>query len=163
MQNFKPAHLSPLLVSLCLWLILPASLGAQSQSTTGIVRGVVSDPTGGTIEGAVVELRETSTNFVRSVTTQANGIFAASLLPLGTYEVTTRAVGFQESRQTGLRLRVGQTFNLQITLGGAVALEAIVVEAAELVIDASRSESATRLPEEAALGLPKLWEIKDRV
>lgn len=135
-------------------LAAPSILLAQSQSTTGIIRGSVTDPVGDPIAGAAVEFTETSTNFARSVRTQDNGVFAASLLPLGNYDIRVRAIGYQESHQTGLRLRVGQTLNLDFTLGTAVALEAIVVEAAELVIDVSRSESATRLPEEATRGLP---------
>ena len=135
-------------------LAAPSIVLAQSQSTTGIVRGSVTNPVGDPIAGAAVEFTETNTNFVRSVRTQDNGVFAASLLPLGNYDVQVRAIGYQESHQTGLTLRVGQTLNLDFTLGTAVALEAIVVEVADLVVDVSRSESATRLPEEATRGLP---------
>ncbi len=135
-------------------LALPATLAGQAQSTTGIIRGSVVSSDGSPVASARIILKETRTNFERTLSTNADGVFAASLLPLGEYDVTARAVGFQETRQTGIRLRVGQTQNLTLTLGSAVALQAIVVAAEEPVVDGSRSESSTRLPEEAVDGLP---------
>lgn len=132
----------------------PGALAAQSQATTGIIRGVVVDPDGAPISGATVVLTELQTNFTRSVTTGSDGAFAAPLLPIGTYDVTARAVGLQEATRRGLALRVGQSIDVTLRLGAAVALEALVVEAIEPVVDPSRSESATRLPEAATEGLP---------
>ena len=64
-------------------LLLPASrLSAQAQATTGIIRGLIVDPNGAPVGGALVVLRETQTNFQRTVTADAGGNFAASLLPL---------------------------------------------------------------------------------
>ncbi len=133
-------------------LALPVALAAQSQ-TTGIIRGVVSDPTGAPVAGATVTLREAQTGFQRQVTTNDRGVFVASLLPLGSYEVTARAVGFNETRRTGVPLRVGETVDLGLRLA-AVELQAVVVEATQPVVDASKVETSTRLPNEAVGGLP---------
>ena len=135
-------------------LALPTTVGAQSQSTTGIIRGTVIGPDGAGIAGAAIRLRETLTNFERTVTSSGIGAFSATLLPLGIYDITVRAVGFTEVRQTGIRVRVGETVVLELQLGGAVALEAITVEARTPVVDVTRTEASTRLPEEAVSGLP---------
>ena len=136
------------------FLLLPTSvLMAQSQATTGIIRGVVVDPNGAAVAAAQVALRETRTNFQRTVTTDARGNFAASLLPLGTYDVTARAVGLNPATQRGLMLRVGATVDLRLTLA-AITLQAIIVEAAQPVVDATKVESSTRLPNQAVEGLP---------
>jgi len=133
-------------------LALPIALAAQSQ-TTGIIRGVVSDPTGAPVAGATVTLREAQTGFQRQVTTNDRGVFVASLLPLGSYDVTARAVGYNEIRRTGVPLRVGETVDLSLRLA-AVELQAVVVEATQPVVDASKIETSTRLPTEAVGGLP---------
>jgi hypothetical protein len=133
-------------------LALPIALAAQSQ-TTGIIRGVVSDPTGAPVAGATVTLREAQTGFQRQVTTNDRGVFVASLLPLGSYVVTARAVGYNEIRRTGVPLRVGETVDLSLRLA-AVELQAVVVEATQPVVDASKIETSTRLPTEAVGGLP---------
>ena len=134
-------------------LALPIAAAAQSQATTGIIRGVVSDPSGAPVAGAAVTLRETQTGFQRQVTTNDRGVFVASLLPLGTYDVTGRAVGYNEIKRTGVPLRVGETVDLPLRLA-AVELQAVVVEATQPVVDASKVETSTRLPNEAVGGLP---------
>jgi hypothetical protein len=132
---------------------LPLVLVAQSQATTGVIRGVVSDPSGGPVAGATVILRETQTGFQRQITTNDRGVFVASLMPLGTYEVTARAVGHSEAKRTGVQLRVGETVDLALGVG-AVELQAVTVEAAQPVVDATKVETSTRLPNEAVAGLP---------
>lgn len=156
MTRQHPLHHRLLDLSLCLALLVlspPVALSAQSQATTGIIRGVVSDPAGSAVAGATVALRETRTGFGRTLTTNEKGVFVASLLPLGTYDVSARAVGYAESRRTGVQLRVGETVALALGLG-AVELPAITVEATQPVVDVTRTEAATRLPDEAVGGLP---------
>lgn len=134
-------------------LLLPAVLAVQSQATTGVIRGVVSDPSGGPVANATVVLRETQTGFQRQITTNARGQFIVSLLPLGTYDVTARSVGYNETRRTGIPLRVGETVDLNLALA-AVELAAVTVEARQQVVDATKIENATRVPTEAVSGLP---------
>src|SRR5207249_8575250 len=129
------------------------SLNAQSQATTGIIRGVVLDPNGAPAVGATVQLRETQTGFQRSLRTNERGVFVGPLLPLGTYAVSARGVGFAETRKTGIPLRLGETVDLQLKLG-AVEVQGVTVTATEPVVDATRIENATRLPAPAMTGLP---------
>ncbi len=134
-------------------LSLPALLAAQSQATTGVIRGVVSDPSGSPVAGAYVSVRDLQTNFKRSLLTNAKGVFVASLLPLGTYEVTARAVGFSQATRTGVPVRLGETVDLSLALA-AVELAPVVVEAQQTVVDVSKVETSTRLPNQAVSGLP---------
>jgi len=134
-------------------LALPIAAAAQSQATTGVIRGVVSDPAGAPVVGATVTLRQTQTGFQRQVTTNDRGVFVASLLPLGTYDVTGRSVGYNEAKRTGVQVRVGETVDLPLRLA-AVELQAVTVEATQAVVDASKVETSTRLPTEAVAGLP---------
>ena len=134
-------------------LAFPVVLAAQSQATTGVIRGTVTDPQGAAVANATVTLRETQTGFQRQLVSNERGIFIGSLLPLGTYDVTARAVGFSETRRTGIRLGVGETVNLTLPLA-AVQLQAVVVEATQAVVEATRIESSTRLPDAAVERLP---------
>src|SRR5262245_2991862 len=118
-------------------LVSPIVLAAQSQATTGIIRGTVTDPSGAAVANSNVTLRETQTGFERQTVTNERGIFVASLLPLGIYDVAGRAVGFSETRQTGVRLGVGETVVLTLQLA-AVQLQAVVVEATQPVVDATK-------------------------
>src|SRR6266566_1579061 len=142
------ARLSSLVVGAALVLACwPTSLAAQAQATTGVIRGTVSDPSGNVVVGALVTLTDIQTRFQRTVTTNEKGVFVAPLLPLGTYEVRARAVGLGERRQTGIVLRVGETVDL------ALELAAVTVTATP-VVDVSKVESSTRLPNQVVAGLP---------
>src|SRR5438067_1274870 len=136
-------------LSLACW---PTYLAAQAQATTGVIRGTVSDPSGNVVVGAQVTVTETQTRFQRTVTTNEKGVFVAPLLPLGTYELRARAVGLGERRQTGIVLRVGETVDLALKLE-PVELAAVTVTATP-VVDVSKVESSTRLPNQAVGGLP---------
>ncbi|MBA3345351.1 MAG: TonB-dependent receptor, partial [Gemmatimonadales bacterium] len=135
--------------------LVPAGLHAQAQATTGVIRGVVSDSAGQPLPGATVSLRNREINAERVLTTNDRGVFVATLLRVGSYDVAARALGFREGRRSEVGLRLGETVDLQFTLAPqAVQLEEITVSSAEPAVDASASESATRLGVEALEGLP---------
>ena len=142
-----------LLGPVVLALAFPVLLTAQSQATTGVIRGTVTDPSGTPVAGATVVLRESQTGFQRQVSTSERGIFIAPLMPLGTYDVSARAVGFGEARRSSVRLGVGETVNLNLPLA-AVQLQAVVIEATQPVVDATKVENSTRLPDAAVSRLP---------
>src|SRR5687767_4649245 len=134
--------------------ILPGRLHAQAQATTGVVRGTVTDSTGQPISGATVTLRHAATNAERSLTTNDRGVYAATLLRVGNYDVTGRAVGYRESRRNGVVVGLGETVTLDFALAPQVVqLQELTVEA-EPTLDVSESASSTRLGVEAVEGLP---------
>ena len=140
------------LLSVLLSVILLDGAWAQSQSTTGVIRGSVWDQFGNPIANATVALVETRTNYERTLTSSDLGLFTATLLPLGSYDVTVQATGQAEVRQTGVQVRVGETVELIVKM--LPQMEEMIVEAALSTVDITQSEPATRLPEEAVQDLP---------
>ena len=130
-----------------------SSLYAQSQATAGIIRGTVTGSSGEAVAGALVTLRNTRTNIVRSVTTNTEGIFVAALMAVGNYDVSARAIGATEARRAGVALRLGETVDLALQLG-AIQLEAITVSGEAPLVDPSRAESATRFADDIVAALP---------
>jgi hypothetical protein len=156
-----PSRVGPrrLAASLCPFIFVlflaPSSLRGQSQATTGVIRGVVTDSAGGPITAATVTLRNLETNFTRTLASSDRGIFVGTLLPLGSYEVTARALGYSVSTQHGISLRVGQTVEVPITLARlAVGLSEVRVSAQKPLLDVSRVEAATPLSDEVVAALP---------
>src|ERR1700748_3216697 len=81
-------------VSSC--VLLFAALPAFSQtSTTGAIRGTVSDPQGGLIPNASVTVTSEGTAAVRTVTTDKDGQYTVDLLPPGSYKTSFTAAGFK--------------------------------------------------------------------
>ena len=139
-------------LSALLWIVLLDGAWAQSQATTGVIRGSVWDQFGNPIANATVALVETRTNYERTLTSSDLGLFTATLLPLGSYDVTVQAAGQAEVRQTGVQVRVGETVELIVKM--LPQMEEMVVEAVLSTVDITQSEPATRLPEEAVQDLP---------
>ena len=140
--------------ALVLALTLPAAAFAQSQATTGVIEGTVSDESGAPVAGASVALRNTATNFERVVQTDMDGRFRGLLLPLGPYKVTVTLSGFGTHVREGLELQVGQAINLPVTLKVSAVQEQIVVTADAPVIETTRAEGSDRIDQKAIEGLP---------
>ena len=138
------------------WLLAAPSLAlAQAQATTGVIRGTVRDSTGHPLADAHVSLRHLATNAERTLTTNASGVYIATLLRVGTYDVEARAVGFQESRRDSAQVRLGETVEINFALAPQVVqLQELTVAAPQRGVDPTQSESATRLGVEAVQGLP---------
>ncbi len=135
-------------------VLFPILVFAQSQATTGVIEGTVTDATGGVLPGVTVTLRNVSTNYEQVQVTDGAGRFRGVLLPLGPYEVKAGLEGFAPQLLKGIDLGVGQTRVVEIKLGQAAASEEIVVTAEAPLIETARTEGATRISEEAVSELP---------
>jgi hypothetical protein len=140
--------------TLALVLALPAAVRAQSQATTGVIEGTVRDESGAAIPAATVTLRNTATNFERTVMSDADGRFRGLLLPLGPYRVAVSLTGFATHVREGLELQVGQTINLPVVLKVSALQEEVVVTGEAPVIETTRAEGSDRIDERAIEGLP---------
>src|SRR3984893_13668944 len=145
--------LRALQLGLCLAVASPILL-AQSQATTGVIQGTVTDPNGGALPGVAVALRNVATNFEQDVTTDREGRFRGVLLPLGPYRLTVSAQGFRTLVREGLQLEVGQTINLALRLELATVSQEIRVTAEAPIVEKTRTEGATRIDEKAVQNLP---------
>jgi hypothetical protein len=82
--------------ALVLCLLIPIALFAV---VYGSVRGIVHDPDHRPVPDAQVMIRSATSDFSRSVMTDAQGTFEAAGLPVGEYEVTVSREGFEASNQ----------------------------------------------------------------
>lgn len=135
-------------------LLIPAGAAAQSQATTGIIRGTIADAGGQPVAAAQIVLRHDATGLVRQAVTDERGRFVATLLPVGTYTVTVESIQFlQGIERTGVAVRLGAAVNLDLSFG-AVEIEGLSVEVGAGLVDATEVVSASRIPEEALRNLP---------
>ncbi len=143
-----------LIVGIGLALAVPA--WAQSQITTGVIQGTVSDQSGALVPGAGVEVRNLDTNFVRTLTTGDDGRFVFLQLPPGRYRVTVSLQGFATHVQEDIILTVGQSINLSPVLKVSGTAETVTVTGASPIIDITRTEVSTTLNETTVSTTPIL-------
>lgn len=97
-------------------LCAPPISNAQSQALNGKIEGIVTDSNGAAVPNATVTLRNIETGAERQVVTEADGIYRAPLLPLGTYQITVEAANFKKLIREGITLKTGQTATVDMTL-----------------------------------------------
>src|ERR1700675_3121960 len=69
-------------------IVLLMCVSAFAQQTTGTVTGRVLDEQAAAVPGATVTARSASTGFTRTETSDSEGIYRLSALPVGNYDVT---------------------------------------------------------------------------
>jgi len=116
--------------SIVFLLSIGTAVFGQSQATTGLIQGNVTDPNGAVVQRATVTVSNIDTGFERTVTSNSDGFFSAPLLPLGKYRVTTEAANFTKAILEGIELSVGQRLSLKIDLkiGGVVETVNVTAE-----------------------------------
>ena len=132
----------------------PTLLYAQAQATTGVIRGVATDSSGNPVP-AFVTVRNTETNFTRTVKASDEGVFVTTLLPLGNYNVSARAVGYSPTIKSNVAVTLGQTVDLPLVLARTTTqLAGVTVVAQVPTVDPTLSAEATHLPAEVVSALP---------
>jgi hypothetical protein len=99
----------------------------------GAVRGVVHDPEHRPIQDAMVMLRAKSSDWSKSVSTNANGEFELNAVPLGEYSVSVASQGFAQTLQN-VTVMSGSVPVVHFQLRVANANEKVTVSAAPAVV-----------------------------
>ncbi len=163
MQPALAGYGSPQAPAIWLWLAAlalnlaatPLSGIAQSQATTGVIRGMVFDAAGSPIAGATIEFLHYQTSLVTTVHTTPSGTFARPLLPVGTYDIIASADDhFSTAIATGLSLHVGEVLTVTLRFETIELAEITVVAEPEHLIHAEDITSSTRLSAEAIAAIP---------
>src|SRR4051812_14623026 len=99
-----------------LWgAVLAPRVSAQASANSGQIVGQAVDASGAAIVGADILVRSVETNLVRRTTSDAGGRYAVSGLPLGHFEVTAAAAGF-EAVTTQAVVTLGGTSRVTLTM-----------------------------------------------
>jgi len=137
---------------LCLWLAFSA--WAQTSLVTGALDGSVNDSSGGRIPGVAVTVRETATHRTREASTDAEGVFHITELPVGIYEVSASQPGFAPYRHTGITIQLGSAVHLDIFLPSAAVTTQVTVTAQPSAIDPAQTAVSSTVDTERIEELP---------
>jgi hypothetical protein len=102
------------LIALCLISTSPPLARGQDSAMTATIAGSVRDAAGVIVLAATITLRNLTTNQTRRITSEADGSYRASALPVGDYEVRAEAAGFASYVNPNVTLALGRTTSLDI-------------------------------------------------
>ncbi len=105
---------SKLLVGSVLVLLVNAALWSQALFAT--LTGVVTDPSGAVVAGVKVTLRNAESGDVRETITDNQGYYTFASVPVGTYNLTITAAGFQTFQESGIGMGGGEKRNVNASL-----------------------------------------------
>src|SRR5688572_5601929 len=143
------------LVILLLSLAFPAINWAQTQITTGVIQGTVTDETGAQLPGVTIEARNVGTNLTRTQTSAADGRYVFLQLPPGNYRLTFTLPGFATLVRQDIELTVGQTLTIPAAMKVGGVQETITVSGTR-AIESTRTSAATTLGTMTVENIPNL-------
>jgi len=102
------------------FLLISSAIPVDAQTAgTGIIVGTVIDPSGAVIAGAIVTLTDTSTNAVRTATTNETGRYNFPNVPPGIYDLTISKAGFRVQKifKQGVAVSESRTLDARLEIG----------------------------------------------
>jgi hypothetical protein len=109
---------------------LACGLAVHAQTTTGSVRGTVTDPAGAIVTGANVTITKKSNNISNSTTTSGSGQFEFNNLLSGDdYSVSVEAPNFKTLTMSDVKVQLGQATDLSAVLQVGAVGETVTVTA----------------------------------
>ena len=131
------------------------SATAFGQGGAASLTGTIQDASGGVLPGASVAARNVDTGIVTRTTSSDRGSYNFPNLPVGAYELTVEATGFQRTTRTGIRLTVGATGRLDVSLEVAgTVTEIAVTGTVESVILEAGTSTGTVMSDDVLQAIP---------
>jgi hypothetical protein len=126
-------------------LVLLAGVNVWGQGIFATLTGVVSDPTGAIVKGARVTLTDAVSGSIRTTETNGDGYYTFASVPVGKYNVSIEAGGFENYKATDIVLGGAEKRNLNVnlTVGSTSQTVEVSAEAAQLVTTDSAEKSYT--------------------
>jgi len=139
------------IAQLFLFFALLFAIEANAQTFRGSIQGTVTDASGAALPGAQIKVFSPGTGLSRMVSTNDQGGYQASELPLGSYNITIEKSGFRSMTLTGIPVSVGSPARADAKLTTGMVQESVEVSAdVPLVETASNTTGGTIEANEAA-------------
>ena len=139
----------------CVSVLMGGSIARGQGIVTGTLVGSVQDPTGAVISGAKITVTNTDTNTVFNATTNAQGFFTLSDLPVGNYGVKIEDQGFSALEVKDLHVDANRTQSLgveKLATGGATTT--VEVNAAQVLLETTQAQVSTTFSTQQVSELP---------
>ena len=125
----------------CFLLALLAFCASRTaaQGLFGAISGVVTDPSGAVVPKASVKITNVNTNLTTTLTTNEAGVYNATSLNPGVYNVRADAQGFKTAVVNGMTLEVSANPKVDLVLQVGATSQVVEVAAAAPLLQAQQS------------------------
>jgi hypothetical protein len=139
-----------------LWLVVALLLPsvAAAQTGTADITGRIVDQQGGALPGVSIIVRNQESGVFRQSVSADNGSYQFPGLTPGIYQVEADLSGFNKYQRTNLRLEVGKTVVVDITLEVGGIAEQVAVTAEAPLVDTTAKEVGGFIETRELIDLP---------
>ena len=120
----------------------------------GGITGTITDPSGSVVPAVEMTIRNTATGVMRTVNTNQAGIYSATFLQPGGYDVSAAKTGFARVDNKDLTVQVGQTLTLDFQLPLSTTSETVEVTGQAVLVDPAKTEQSQSVSETLVQNLP---------
>jgi hypothetical protein len=122
---------------------------------TGAITGTVQDASGAVLAGAKVTVTSDATGqAIRQLTSEASGLFTATLLPVGSYTVEVSAPGFATTKFPGIIVRITETTRMTAALKVSSTKEVVEVTTQVATVETTNATTGESLGNTTITSLP---------
>ena len=142
-----------LLLAGCCFILSPAT---QAQVGESSLAGLVNDPTGAVVSGALISLHGADDSVIRTVQTRVDGTYLIPTLLPGRYRLTVSASGFEAQQTQPFDLTSGQTAAINFSLKVASSTAQVTVQDVAPVLQTTSESLDTTLSSSEMTSIPLL-------
>ena len=143
------------MMALSLFIAVFTGMTFAQGGATGAIGGVVQDASGAVIANAKVSVKSEATGEVlRQFTTDASGLFTATLLPVGNYTVEVSAAGFPDTKFPGVVVRITETTRMTAVVKVNTVKEVVEVQSQVEQVNTTDATTGQSLVAETITDLP---------
>lgn len=146
-----------------LLLVLPtAAFGQTVGATTGAINGRVVDSSESVLPGVTVTISAPQMQGTQTAVTNAEGNYRFPGIPPGTYSVRYELPGFGTVVREGIRVSLGFTATLNVTMSVSGLQETVTVTGESPVVDVSSTKTSTNYDFRELADIPSardMWAI----
>ena len=127
---------------------------AFAQESTGAISGTVTDPSGALVPRAEITITNVQTGVARKETSNANGLFVVTNLPVGNYSLTAEAQGFKKFEANQIRLDVNDRLTIPVHLEVGGTTETVTVNESGAQLQTQSAELSDLIGAKQTQALP---------
>ena len=131
-----------------------STFSALAQINTGTILGTVRDAQGGVVPGAAITVTLTGLGVSVDLTTNDAGVFQATGLRPGTYQVRAEMAGFKAGVRNEIQLSIQQRLEVDFTLEVGDIAEEVQVEASAVSVQTESGQLGTIIGSQEITDLP---------
>jgi hypothetical protein len=135
-------------------VVLSLAVAAYAQTFRGTILGTVTDSSGLAVAGATITVKNIETGLVRASQTTADGSYAVTELPIGSYTVTISQSGFQTSVTSDVVVNVAGERRVDAALKPGQVSVVVEVSGGELQVETTTNDLGGVLTSQTVQDIP---------